>query len=79
MATVVELPLKPYNAVVLIGSWVWGLWRLTHSATSRRKLGIHPKDLMVVSGIGCSSTCLATSTPYGFHGLHGRALRRPLA
>jgi 2-oxoglutarate ferredoxin oxidoreductase subunit beta len=38
------------------------------------KLGIHPKDLMVVSGIGCSSNLPGYIHAYGFHGLHGRAL-----
>jgi 2-oxoglutarate ferredoxin oxidoreductase subunit beta len=38
------------------------------------KLGIHPKDLLVVSGIGCSSNLPGYLHAYGFHGLHGRAL-----
>jgi 2-oxoglutarate ferredoxin oxidoreductase subunit beta len=38
------------------------------------KLGIQPKDLMVISGIGCSSNLPGYIHAYGFHGLHGRAV-----
>jgi 2-oxoglutarate ferredoxin oxidoreductase subunit beta len=38
------------------------------------KLGIQPTDLMVVSGIGCSSNLPGYIHAYGFHGLHGRAV-----
>jgi 2-oxoglutarate ferredoxin oxidoreductase subunit beta len=38
------------------------------------KLGIQPKDLLVVSGIGCSSNLPGYIHAYGFHGLHGRAV-----
>lgn len=37
-------------------------------------LGIDPKDLLVVSGIGCSSNLPGFIHAYGFHSLHGRAL-----
>ncbi|MAF49756.1 MAG: 2-oxoacid:ferredoxin oxidoreductase subunit beta [Rhodospirillales bacterium] len=37
-------------------------------------LGRDPKDIAVVSGIGCSSRIPAYTNCYGFHGLHGRAL-----
>jgi 2-oxoglutarate ferredoxin oxidoreductase subunit beta len=37
-------------------------------------LGIQPKDLMVVSGIGCSSNLPGFIKSYGFHSLHGRAV-----
>lgn len=40
-------------------------------------LDINPKDLLVVSGIGCSSNLPGFFGSYGFHGLHGRSL--PLA
>lgn len=33
-----------------------------------------PKDVVVVSGIGCSSRLPGFLTTYGFHGVHGRAL-----
>jgi 2-oxoglutarate ferredoxin oxidoreductase subunit beta len=39
-----------------------------------RKQGYHPKDVVSVSGIGCSSRLPFFVTSYGFHGLHGRAL-----
>ena len=36
--------------------------------------GWNPKDLVVVSGIGCSSRIPYFINGYGFHGVHGRAL-----
>jgi 2-oxoglutarate ferredoxin oxidoreductase subunit beta len=39
-----------------------------------RQQGHHPKDVVSVSGIGCSSRLPFFVTSYGFHGLHGRAL-----
>ncbi len=38
------------------------------------QLGPAPEDVVVVSGIGCSSRIPAYTTCYGFHGVHGRAL-----
>jgi len=37
-------------------------------------LDINPKDVLVVSGIGCSSNLPGFIRAYGFHGLHGRTL-----
>jgi 2-oxoglutarate ferredoxin oxidoreductase subunit beta len=37
-------------------------------------LAIRPKDLMVVSGIGCSSNLPGFIRSYGFHSLHGRSI-----
>lgn len=37
-------------------------------------LAIQPKDLMVVSGIGCSSNLPGFIRSYGFHSLHGRSI-----
>jgi 2-oxoglutarate ferredoxin oxidoreductase subunit beta len=37
-------------------------------------VGRKPEDVVVVSGIGCSSRIPAYLTSYGFHGVHGRAL-----
>ena len=37
-------------------------------------LALRPEDLVVVSGIGCSSRLPAYTNAYGFHGVHGRAL-----
>lgn len=76
MATVVELPLESYKGPVepdwCPGCGDFGVLRALQKAVS--KLGIHPKDLMVVSGIGCSSNLPGYIHAYGFHGLHGRAL-----
>ena len=36
--------------------------------------GRPPHEVVVVSGIGCSSRLPAYTTCYGFHGVHGRAL-----
>ena len=36
--------------------------------------GRPPHDVVLVSGIGCSSRLPAYTTCYGFHGVHGRAL-----
>lgn len=37
-------------------------------------LEIDPKDLLVVSGIGCSSNLPGFIHSYGFHSIHGRAM-----
>ncbi|MCP8316197.1 MAG: 2-oxoacid:ferredoxin oxidoreductase subunit beta [archaeon] len=37
-------------------------------------LELNPKDVVIVSGIGCSSKITDYIKAYGFHGLHGRAL-----
>ena len=37
-------------------------------------LRLAPEDVVVVSGIGCSSRIPAYTSCYGFHGVHGRAL-----
>src|SRR6266446_2769614 len=76
MATVVELPLETYKGRVnpdwCPGCGDFGVLRTLQRAAG--KLGIQPKDLMVVSGIGCSSNLPGYIHAYGFHGLHGRAL-----
>jgi 2-oxoglutarate ferredoxin oxidoreductase subunit beta len=38
---------------------------------------LHPKDLVITAGIGCSGRAFAYLNGYSFHGVHGRAL--PLA
>jgi 2-oxoglutarate ferredoxin oxidoreductase subunit beta len=38
------------------------------------KLALPPEDIVVVSGIGCSSRIPAYTSCYGFHGVHGRSL-----
>jgi len=38
------------------------------------RLGLHPHEMMVVSGIGCSSNMPGFINAYGVHSLHGRAV-----
>ncbi len=38
------------------------------------QLGLHPHEIMVVSGIGCSSNVPGFINAYGVHSLHGRAV-----
>ena len=38
------------------------------------KLDLPPEEVVVVSGIGCSSRIPAYTNCYGFHGVHGRSL-----
>jgi 2-oxoglutarate ferredoxin oxidoreductase subunit beta len=38
------------------------------------RANVPPEDVVVVSGIGCSSRIPAYTNCYGFHGVHGRAL-----
>ena len=38
------------------------------------ELDIQPHNVLVVSGIGCSSNLPGFINAYGFHGLHGRSL-----
>lgn len=38
------------------------------------ELGLHPHQVMVISGIGCSSNIPGFINSYGMHTLHGRAL-----
>src|SRR5919198_6321783 len=39
-----------------------------------RVQGYDPKDVVAVSGIGCSSRLPYFMSTYGFHGIHGRAM-----
>ena len=76
MATVIELPLETYKGPVdpdwCPGCGDFGVLRSLQTAAG--KLGIQPKDLMVVSGIGCSSNLPGFIHAYGIHSLHGRAV-----
>lgn len=76
MPTVVKLPVTAYKGPVdpdwCPGCGDFGVLRGLQRAAG--KLGIQPKDLMVVSGIGCSSNLPGYIHAYGFHGLHGRAV-----
>jgi 2-oxoglutarate ferredoxin oxidoreductase subunit beta len=76
MAAVIELPISTYEGVVepdwCPGCGDFGVLRALEIAAG--KLGIRPKDLMVVSGIGCSSNLPGYIHSYGVHSLHGRAV-----
>jgi 2-oxoglutarate ferredoxin oxidoreductase subunit beta len=50
----------------------FGVLRAVQSAAAG--LGLQPHDLMVVSGIGCSSNLPGFIHAYGLHSLHGRSL-----
>lgn len=76
MATVIELPVDTYKGPVdpdwCPGCGDFGVLRSVQTAAG--KLGIHPKDLLIVSGIGCSSNLPGFIHAYGIHSLHGRSV-----
>jgi 2-oxoglutarate/2-oxoacid ferredoxin oxidoreductase subunit beta len=76
MATVLELPIETYDSVVdpdwCPGCGDFGVLKALKMAAG--KLSIQPKDLFVVSGIGCSSNLPGFIHAYGVHSLHGRAV-----
>ena len=76
MATVVELPVETFKWVVdpdwCPGCGDFGVLRALELAAT--KLAIQPKDLLLVSGIGCSSNLPGFIHAYGVHSLHGRAV-----
>ncbi len=76
MATVIELPLEIYKGEVdpdwCPGCGDFGVLRAVELAVSR--LAIQPEDLLLVSGIGCSSNLPGFMHAYGIHSLHGRAV-----
>ena len=76
MATVIELPITSYEGIIdsdwCPGCGDFGVLKALKVAAGR--LGIKPKDLIVVSGIGCSSNLPGFIHTYGVHSLHGRAV-----
>ena len=77
MAQVVEeLPWSTYKGEVdpdwCAGCGDFGVLRALQNAIG--KLGIQPKDVLIVSGIGCSSNLPGFINCYGFHSLHGRSV-----
>lgn len=76
MATVIELPLDTYKGPVdpdwCPGCGDFGVLRSIQQAAGR--LGVLPKDLLIVSGIGCSSNLPGFIHAYGVHSLHGRSV-----
>src|SRR5579862_5249551 len=76
MATVVELPIHSFEGIVdpdwCPGCGDFGVLKAVKMGAA--KAGVAPKDLVVVSGIGCSSNLPGFIHAYGFHSLHGRAI-----
>ena len=76
MATVIELPVETYKGPVdpdwCPGCGDFGVLKSVQEAAG--KLGIKPENLMVVSGIGCSSNLPGFIHSYGVHSLHGRSV-----
>jgi 2-oxoglutarate ferredoxin oxidoreductase subunit beta len=76
MATAVELPIETYASPVdpdwCPGCGDFGVLKAVKMGAS--KAGVAPKDLVVVSGIGCSSNLPGYVHAYGVHSLHGRAV-----
>ncbi|MFQ5894830.1 MAG: 2-oxoacid:ferredoxin oxidoreductase subunit beta [Nitrospinota bacterium] len=79
MAVIQELTLESYEGLVepdwCPGCGDFGVLKALKSAAL--ELGIHPHEMLVVSGIGCSSNLPGFVRAYGIHGVHGRTL--PLA
>ncbi len=76
MATVVELPIQSFEGVVdpdwCPGCGDFGVLKAVKVGAA--KAGVLPKDLVVVSGIGCSSNLPGFMHSYAVHSLHGRAI-----
>ncbi|HEV8129920.1 MAG TPA: 2-oxoacid:ferredoxin oxidoreductase subunit beta [Acidobacteriota bacterium] len=77
MATeVIQLPIETYEAVVepdwCPGCGDFGVLKALKLAAG--KLGIRPHEMVIVSGIGCSSNLPGYVHAYGVHSLHGRAV-----
>jgi len=76
MATVVELPIHNYESIVdpdwCPGCGDFGVLKAVKMGAA--KAGVAPKDLVVVSGIGCSSNLPGYVHAYGVHSLHGRSV-----
>ena len=75
MATIVELPIQNFEGVVdpdwCPGCGDFGVLKAVKMGAA--KAGVQSKDLVVVSGIGCSSNLPGYVHSYGVHSLHGRA------
>ena len=76
MATVIELPVELFKGPVepdwCPGCGDFGVLKGIQQAAAR--LGVRPENLLVVSGIGCSSNLPGFINAYGIHSLHGRAV-----
>jgi 2-oxoglutarate ferredoxin oxidoreductase subunit beta len=76
MATVVELPVEIFKGAVdpdwCPGCGDFGVLKGVQAAAAQ--CGVRPENLMIVSGIGCSSNLPGFIHAYGVHSLHGRAV-----
>jgi 2-oxoglutarate ferredoxin oxidoreductase subunit beta len=76
MATVVELPVDLFKGPVdpdwCPGCGDFGVLKSVQTAAAQS--GVRPENLMIVSGIGCSSNLPGFIHAYGIHSLHGRAV-----
>ena len=76
MATIVELPIHSFEGLVdpdwCPGCGDFGVLKSVKMAAA--KAGVAPKDLVIVSGIGCSSNLPGYVHAYGVHSLHGRSV-----
>lgn len=76
MATVIELPVETFKGPVdpdwCPGCGDFGVLKGLQMAAA--KLGIKPENMLVVSGIGCSSNLPGFIHSYGIHSLHGRSV-----
>jgi 2-oxoglutarate ferredoxin oxidoreductase subunit beta len=76
MATIVELPIESFEGVVdpdwCPGCGDFGVLKGVKQGAA--KAGVASKDLVIVSGIGCSSNLPGYVHSYGVHSLHGRAV-----
>ena len=76
MATVIELPVETFKGPVdpdwCPGCGDFGVLKSIQEAAAKN--GIKPENLMVVSGIGCSSNLPGFINSYGVHSLHGRSV-----
>src|SRR5580765_820595 len=76
MATIVELPIESFEGIV-DADWCPGCGDfgvLKGVKQGAAKAGVASKDLVIVSGIGCSSNLPGYVHSYGVHSLHGRAV-----
>lgn len=76
MSTVIELSVDLFKGPVdpdwCPGCGDFGVLKSVQQAAA--KCGVQPKDLLVVSGIGCSSNLPGFIHAYGIHSLHGRSV-----
>ncbi len=76
MPVIQELTLNSYEGLVdpdwCLGCGDFAVLKSLKAAVL--ELGIQPHDILVVSGIGCSSNLPGYIHSYGVHSLHGRSL-----